>query len=115
MSDPFAVVQDPFAAGSTESAQIPTLADPLAQSMDVSLLDMLNHGSYMGVMESVHGVTQMAGFKEEEMQAKYDLLKRYQDHPEHGGKVTAAYFGGMVLDPVGWALPFSKARHIKKG
>lgn len=115
MSDPFAVVQDPFAAGSTESAQVPTLADPLAQSMNVDLLDMLNHASYMGVMDSVHGVTQMAGFKEEEMKEKYDLLKRYQDHPEHGGKVTAAYFGGMVLDPVGWAVPFSKARHIKKG
>ena len=69
MSDPFAVVQDPFASGSTESMQVPSLSDPMAQSMDVGLLDMLNHASYMGVMDSVHGVTQMAGFKEEEMQA----------------------------------------------
>ncbi len=106
---------DPYGSNSPNTSTTPQLADPMAQSMDVSLFDMLEHGNYMGIMESVHGVTQMAGFKEEEMREKYELLKQYQDHPEHGGKVTAAYFAGMVLDPVGWALPVSKLRHIKTG
>ena len=106
---------DPYGASSQTTSGVPQLADPMDQSMNVGLLDMLEHGNYMGIMESVHGVTQMAGFKEEELKEKYELLKRYQNHPEHGGKVTAAYFAGMVLDPVGWALPVSKLRHIKTG
>ena len=105
---------DPYASTALKSGT-PQLVDPMDQSMNVGLLDMLEHSNYMGIMESVHGVTQWAGFKEEEMKEKYELLKRYQDHPEHGGKVTAAYFGGMVLDPVGWALPVSRMRHIKTG
>ena len=35
-------------------------------------------------------------------------------HPEYGGRVTAAYFGGMIADPVGWFIPATKARTMAK-
>jgi hypothetical protein len=50
---------DPYGASSQTTSGVPQLADPMDQSMNVGLLDMLEHGNYMGIMESVHGVTQM--------------------------------------------------------
>lgn len=67
----------------------------------------------LGFTDSVRGITQWAGYREEEMAKEQELLEQLMNHPEYGGRVTAAYYGGMFADPVGWALPVSRLKHFK--
>ncbi|MAR83211.1 MAG: hypothetical protein CMF55_00235 [Legionellales bacterium] len=67
----------------------------------------------LGFTDSVRGITQWAGYREDEMAKEQELLEQLMNHPEYGGRVTAAYYGGMFADPVGWALPVSRLKHFK--
>jgi len=65
----------------------------------------------MGTTDSVRGGAQALGLKEDEMriqQAKLDAnLQQY------GAAAYAAWIGGMLIDPVGWAIPMSRIRHLR--
>ena len=66
----------------------------------------------LGFKDSVRGITQWAGFREEEMAQEQEQLEKLMADEEYGGSVKAAYYAGMLADPVGWALPVSRLKHL---
>ena len=71
----------------------------------------------LGLSDTARGVQQIAGSEKNyltgrNMRDEQDELKRLMD--EHGFAVTAAYFGGAILDPASWLLPFMKAKTLLK-
>jgi hypothetical protein len=69
----------------------------------------------LGFGDTYRGVKQLTGYDEEQMAADQEKLNRLMDHPDYGGRVTAAYFGGLIADPVALALPISRLKHIGTG
>ena len=67
----------------------------------------------LGLADTYRGVKQMVGANREEEKAKQKKLNELM-RGENGGWVTAAYFGGALLDPAGWLIPFGKARTLYK-
>ncbi len=65
-----------------------------------------------GLADTYRGGKQLLGIDEEEMAEEQKIVNQLMD--KHGGMVTGAYFGGMILDPVGWFLPATKARTAAK-
>ena len=65
----------------------------------------------LGLADTLRGVKQMAGRDKEEMKAEQQKLNELM-RGEDGGLVTLAYFGGALLDPAGWLIPFGKARNL---
>ena len=65
-----------------------------------------------GLADTYRGGKQLLGVDEEEMAEEQKVVNQLMD--KHGGMVTGAYFGGMILDPVGWFLPATKARTVAK-
>ena len=75
--------------------------------------DALWYAAKLGFGDTLRGVQQIAGVNEEklaeEQRELHDLEKEY------GGGVTAAYYGGLIADPVGWMLPVSRLKYLKHG
>ena len=65
----------------------------------------------LGLADTLRGVKQMAGRDKEEMKAEQQKLNELM-RGEDGGLVTLAYFGGALLDPAGWLIPFGKAKTL---
>ena len=65
----------------------------------------------LGVTDTLRGVKQIAGADEEQMKAEQKYLNELMRGPD-GGKVTAAYFAGAIIDPASWLIPFGKARNL---
>ena len=65
-----------------------------------------------GLADTYRGGKQLLGIDEEEMAEEQRTINQLMD--KHGGMVTGAYFGGMILDPVGWLIPATKARTAAK-
>jgi hypothetical protein len=65
----------------------------------------------LGLADTYRGVKQIAGKDKEEMKAEQRKLNELM-RGEGGGLVTAAYFGGALLDPAGWLIPFGKAKTL---
>jgi len=93
--------------------------------------DNFSYGFKLGVTDTVRGVTQMAttgdkaaragilikdvpGVGEIDFRSTQTLidqqneLRRRMADPENGIWATIGYFGGAVLDPAGWLIPFGK-------
>ena len=68
----------------------------------------------LGLADTYRGGKQLLGIQEEEEAEKQRILNDLMKHPEYGGRVTAAYFGGMILDPAGWLIPAAKLRTAGK-
>ena len=71
----------------------------------------------LGLPIQQRGVQQLAGIQKNfitgrNMKDEQNELKDLMD--EHGFAVTAAYFGGAILDPASWLLPFAKAKTLLK-
>ena len=69
----------------------------------------------MGMNDSVRGAAQQVNKWTdgdssilEKQQEKIEMLLEH-----YGAPAYAAYYGGMAADPVGWALPVSRLKHIK--
>ena len=75
---------------------------------DVSATDAVLFAAQLGATDTVRGVQQITGLGAEEVEKQQQKLRRLMNHPEYGGRVMTAYMGGIVADPVGWALPFVK-------
>ena len=77
-----------------------------------SWFDAFSYGAKLGFTDTYRGAKQMAGINKEEMQAQQkELYARMQDD-DYGFWTTAGYFGGAILDPVTWLLPFMKAKTV---
>jgi len=72
------------------------------------------YATKLGLLDTYRGGKQILDIDEEEMAEDQKILNQLMQHPEYGGRVTAAYFGGMIADPVGWFIPATKARTLGK-
>ena len=68
----------------------------------------------MGLMDTFRGVKQLADIDRDELAADQRILNALMENPEWGGSVKAAWLGGMIADPVGWLIPYSKFRQLGK-
>ena len=75
---------------------------------DMSATDAVLFAAQLGATDTVRGIQQITGLGREEVDKQQQKLRRLMNHPEYGGRVMTAYMGGIVADPVGWALPFVK-------
>ena len=84
--------------------------------VEMSASDAMWYAGKLGFWDTTRGVGQLTGIgDEEEMAKKQAKLNELMEHPEYGGRVTAAYFGGLLADPVGWALPLAKIKNVGTG
>ncbi len=67
-------------------------------------------GSSIGVTDTVRGVTQWAGYQEDEMREQEAHLNSLFDSEDYGNYAKAGYYLGLIADPVGWMLPAAKIR-----
>ena len=67
-------------------------------------------GGSLGVTDTVRGVTQWAGYQEDEMREQEAHLNSLFDSEDYGNYAKAGYFLGLIADPVGWMLPAAKIR-----
>jgi len=72
--------------------------------------DALWFATKMGLSDTLRGAGQLmpGDVGEEWLADKQSELNDLMDDEEYGTAVTAAYFGGMIADPVSWALPIGK-------
>ena len=95
--------------------QNPTFKDDFVNDMDPSTPEEVNnkyaYAFKLGLADTFRGIKQIAGKDKEEMKAEQRKLNELM-RGEGGGLVTAAYFGGALLDPAGWLIPFGKAKTL---
>jgi hypothetical protein len=96
-------------ADATQATTQPTDKDRMSKS------DALWFAGKMGFWDTARGMGQILNIREDEMAEKQRQLNDLMDDSEYGNAVMAAYFGGMVADPVGWALPLTKIGKLWKG
>ena len=75
---------------------------------DIGQAEAIAFAAQMGIVDTVRGVQQFTGIGAEEVDKQQQRLRRLMANEEYGGKVMAAYMGGVMADPVGWLLPFAK-------
>jgi len=97
------------------TSQNPTFKDNFVNDMEPSSPPEVNnkyaYAFKLGLADTFRGVKQMAGRDKEEMKAEQQKLNELM-RGEDGGLVTLAYFGGALLDPAGWLIPFGKAKTL---
>jgi GH24 family phage-related lysozyme (muramidase) len=79
---------------------------------NVSRKEALTFAAGLGLRDTYNGVKQLLGIQEDKM-AK-DRVKLEALTEIYGNEVTAAFFGGAIVDPAGWLIPFAKARTVGK-
>jgi len=95
-----------------------SLGDPFATTQisapekRMSAWDARFFAGGMGFKDSIRGISQWAGYREEELAQEQAMLEKLMADEEYGTSVTAAYYAGLAADPVGWALPVSRLKHI---
>ena len=76
-----------------------------------SLNEAVGFAFGLGFLDTVRGLGQIAGIKEDELKEQQKKLNAYMQG-EHGALVTGAYFFGALLDPATWLIPFGKAKTL---
>jgi len=78
-----------------------------------SAADMLffNFGAAAG--DSTRGIAQWSGYDSQQLKDVQSTMEKYMAHPVYGAQNTAAYYTGLISDPVAWALPASRLKHLK--
>ena len=81
---------------------------------DVELSKKVANAFKLGFADTARGVRQMSTTDLETLEKlKEDQRKLYESFEGPGGYlVAAAYFGGAILDPVGWLIPVTKAKTL---
>lgn len=79
---------------------------------NASWFDNFSYGFKLGISDTYRGIKQMAGSDLEKLrEEQQELYARMQQ--ENGGVwTTIGYFGGAILDPITWLIPFAKAKSI---
>ena len=70
--------------------------------------EALFFAAQLGFFDTVRGVQQIADYDADKLSE--DQQELHELEKEYGGGVTAAYYGGLVADPVGWFLPVSRLK-----
>lgn len=79
--------------------------------------DNFSYGFKLGVTDTARGITQMSTtgdpnakvwLMEDTLVDQQNELRQRMADPENGVWATIGYFGGAILDPVGWLIPFGK-------
>ena len=65
----------------------------------------------LGITDTYRGGKQIIGFDKAQEKANQKKLNELM-RGENGGWVAAAYFGGALLDPASWLIPFGKAKSL---
>ena len=91
-----------FVAPSSDQYQNPIASD--------SLWSALGYNLGMGTTDSVRGGAQIIGVKEDEMELQQAKLNANLE--QYGTAAWAAYIGGLFIDPVAWAIPMSRLKHL---
>ena len=78
-----------------------------------SILDAMFYVGSRATSDSVRGFAQWTGHGEERMAAEQRYMEELMSDPDVGPYATAAYYTGLFADPVAWALPVSRLKHIK--
>ena len=69
--------------------------------------DALRFAATLGITDTFRGVKQLAGFDKVDMAVDQKVLNQLMENPEWGDDIKIAYFGSLLLDPIGWLTPAS--------
>tara|TARA_R100000808_G_scaffold2156_12_gene9050 strand:+ start:793 stop:4581 length:3789 start_codon:yes stop_codon:yes gene_type:complete len=100
--NPEADQSNPFAGGLEEKAS------------EYDRSDAMQLAATLGITDTFRGVKQIAGFDKVDMAVDQKLLNKLMEHPEWGDDIKWTYFGSLLLDPIGWLTPASKAAQLAK-
>jgi hypothetical protein len=83
---------------------------------DSTNLKKIAYAAQLGFFDTYRGVKQITGIDAEKMKADQKKLYEFMENEDGSTNygVAAAYFGGAILDPAGWLLPFTKAKTLYK-
>ena len=81
---------------------------------EYSKTDALMLAASMGLGDTIRGVKQLTGFNVGGMKVDQKILNRLMENSEWGNQVKAAYFGSLLLDPIGFLTPVSKVAQLAK-
>ena len=76
--------------------------------------DALRFAATLGITDTFRGVKQLAGFDKVDMAVDQKVLNQLMENPEWGDDIKIAYFGSLLLDPIGWLTPASKVAQLAK-
>ena len=81
---------------------------------DVALSKKVANAFKLGFADTARGVKQMSATDEDTLETLRQQQKElYESFEGPGGYLVAAsYFGGALLDPVGWLIPVTKAKTL---
>lgn len=74
--------------------------------------DNFAYGFKLGIKDTYRGVKQMANIDIDNLRKEQEELRARIDDPENGVWTMVGYFGGAILDPITWIIPFAKAKTI---
>ena len=74
--------------------------------------DAFSYGAKLGFTDTYRGAKQMIGKDLEDMKLQQQELYARMADDEYGFWTTAGYFGGAILDPITWIIPFAKAKTV---
>ena len=74
--------------------------------------DAFSYGAKLGFTDTYRGAKQMFGKDLEGMRDQQQELYARMADDEYGFWTTAGYFGGALLDPITWIIPFAKAKTV---
>ena len=74
--------------------------------------DNFAYGFKLGIKDTYRGVKQMANIGTNELRKEQEELRARIEDPENGVWTMVGYFGGAILDPITWLIPFAKAKTI---
>lgn len=74
--------------------------------------DNFSYGFKLGIKDTYRGVKQMADIGTDELRKEQDELRARIEDPENGAWTMVGYFGGAILDPITWLIPFTKLKTI---
>jgi hypothetical protein len=66
----------------------------------------------IGFADTFRGGQQILGINEEELAEEQKRLNEILQDPEYGNWAMGAYIAGLIADPVSWAFPISRLKHI---
>ena len=89
------------------------LTNPQTPKSGMDFWEAMGFAGRLGITDTVRGGAQIAGFKEDEMAAEQRKLDMILE--EYGAPAYAAWVGGLFADPVAWALPISRVKHVING
>tara|TARA_R100000781_G_scaffold14911_2_gene12286 strand:+ start:3097 stop:6213 length:3117 start_codon:yes stop_codon:yes gene_type:complete len=90
----------------------PIVSSDIAPARKFSRGEAMWHAGRIGIKDTARGIQQIAGLNEEQLAEEQRLLNDILQDPEHGNWAMGAYVAGLIADPVTWAFPIAKLKHI---